>query len=174
MELLDILQHRRSVRTYAPGAVTQEQLRSILQAGMLSPSGKALRPWEFIVVQDPEKIRALAGCRTVPMAMFQTASCAIVVVGDGDRSDVWVEDCSVAMAQMHLMADALGLGSCWVQGRLREAADGRTAEEYVRGLLGFPASCHLEAILTLGPIDRHPEPHSLEDLPMDKVHYETF
>ena len=174
MDLLEILRHRRSVRQYVPGEIPEAQLRAVLQAGMLAPSGKALRPWEFIVVRDRKTLDRLTDCRSVAMPMFRGAACAIVVVGDGDRSDVWVEDCSVAMAQMHLMADALGLGSCWVQGRLREAADGRTAEEYVRGLLGFPASCHLEAILTLGPIDRHPEPHSLEDLPMDKVHYETF
>ena len=147
MELLDILQHRRSVRTYAPGAVTQEQLRSILQAGMLSPSGKALRPWEFIVVQDPERIRALAGCRTVPMAMFQTASCAIVVVGDGDRSDVWVEDCSVAMAQMHLMADALGLGSCWL---------GAFDADAVKKVLGLPEEAVVVAVSPLGHPAEHP------------------
>jgi hypothetical protein len=68
----------------------------------------------------------------------------------------------------------LGYGSCWVQGRLREAEDGRSTEEYVRSLLHFPANHRLEAILALGVIDSHPAPHVLEQLPMDKVHYETF
>ena len=116
----------------------------------------------------------MAGCRTAPVRMLQQAACAVAVVADEGRSDVWIEDCAVVMAQMHLMADALGLGSCWVQCRLREAADGRTAEAFVRDLLGYPETHRLEAILTLGPIDRHPEAQALDSLPMDKVHYETF
>ena len=174
MELMEIMQHRRSVRTYVPGAVTEEQLQAILQAGLLSPTGKGLRPWVFLVVRDPAMLQSLSGCRTAPVKMLQEAACAIVVLGDGEASDVWVEDCSVAMAQMHLMADALGLGSCWVQGRLREASDGRSAEDYVRSLLGYPEHFHLEAILALGHTDQHPAPHALADLPAEKIHYEKF
>ena len=70
--------------------------------------------------------------------MLKEAKCAIVVIGDADKQDVWVEDCSVAMTNMHLMADHLGLGSCWIQGRLRKADADTTAEEYVRARLGFP------------------------------------
>ena len=174
MDLLEILRHRRSVRQYVPGEIAEEDLQRILQAGMLAPSGKAIRPWEFIVVRSRETLKALTNCRTTFFKMLEDAACAIVVVADSEKSDTWVEDCSIVMAQMHLMADALGLGSCWVQGRLREAADGRSAEEFVRELLGYPETCRLEAILTLGRIESHPAPHSLEHLPMDKVHYETF
>ena len=174
MDLLEILRHRRSVRQYVPGEIPEAQLWAVLQAGMLAPSGKALRPWEFIVVRDRKTLDRLTDCRSVAMPMFRGAACAIVVVGDPEQSDVWVEDCSAAMAQMHLMADALGLGSCWVQGRLREAADGRASEAFVRDLLGIPERFRLEAILTLGPIDRHPEPHDLDRLPAEKIHYETF
>ena len=98
------------------------------------------------------------------MALFRRATAV----------SVWVEDCSIVMANMHLMADALGLGSCWVQCRLREASDSRPTEEYVRDLLHYPETYHLEAILALGVIDSHPAPHTLEDLQTDKVHYETF
>ena len=174
MELMEIMQHRRSVRTYVPGAVTEEQLQAILQAGLLSPTGKGLRPWVFLVVRDPAMLQSLSGCRTAPVKMLQEAACAIVVLGDESKSDVWVEDCSVAMANMHLMADALGVGSCWVQGRLRETSDGRTTEAFVRELLGFPQEMRLQAILTLGMPVKHPEPHALEALPMEKIHQERF
>ena len=174
MELLQMFQNRRSVRQYTDAPIPEETLTKILQAGLLSASGKAIRPWEFIVVRDRKTLDRLTDCRSVAMPMFRGAACAIVVVGDPEQSDVWVEDCSAAMAQMHLMADALGLGSCWVQGRLREAADGRASEAFVRDLLGIPERFRLEAILTLGPIDRHPEPHDLDRLPAEKIHYETF
>lgn len=174
MELLNYFQNRRSVRSYTGASVPEEAVNQILQAGLMSASGKAIRPWEFIVVRSRETLNALAECRTAPVKMLRECDCAIVVLGDESRSDVWVEDCSVAMANMHLMADGLGIGSCWVQGRLREAADGRSTEDFVRSLLGFPAHLRLEAILTLGMPDQHPEPHHLENLPTEKIHREKF
>ena len=174
MELLQMFQNRRSVRQYTDAPIPEETLTKILQAGLLSASGKAIRPWEFIVVRDRAMLNAMADCRTTPVKMLQEAACAIVVLGDESKSDVWVEDCSVAMANMHLMADALGVGSCWVQGRLREAGDGRTTEAFVRNLLGFPQEMRLQAILTLGMPVKHPEPHALEELPMEKIHQERF
>lgn len=174
MELLNYFQNRRSVRSYTGASVPEEAVNQILQAGLMSASGKAIRPWEFIVVRSRETLNALAECRTAPVKMLRECDCAIVVLGDESRSDVWVEDCSVAMANMHLMADGLGIGSCWVQGRLREAADGRSTEDFVRSLLDFPKNLRLEAILTLGIPDQHPEPHRLESLPTEKIHREKF
>lgn len=174
MELLDTMLCRRSVRQYVPGEIPEKTLTKILQAGLLSASGRAIRPWELIVVRNHDALQALSGCHTTPVKMLQEGACAITVVADGEKTDVWVEDCSVVMTNMHLMADALGLGSCWVQCRLREAADGRSAEEYVRSILNYPETYHLEAILALGVIDSHPAPHQLDELPVEKIHYETF
>ena len=106
--------------------------------------------------------------------MLEGADTAIVVIADPEKTDVWTEDCSIAMSNMHLMADSLGVGSCWIQGRLREAPDGRTTEEYLRELLQFPDGYKLEAILSLGIANKHPEPHSMEDLLMDKIHREKY
>ena len=52
MELLELMRTRRSVRSYKDDAVSEEDITKILQAGMLSASGKAIRPWDFIVVED--------------------------------------------------------------------------------------------------------------------------
>ena len=174
MELLDLMLRRRSVRQYIPGEIPEETLTKVLQAGLLSASGRAIRPWELIVIRNRNTLQALSGCRTAPVKMLQDGACAIAVVADGEKTDVWVEDCSIVMNNMHLMADALGLGSCWVQCRLREASDGRSAEAYVRDILHYPETYHLEAILALGVIDNHPAPHRPEELPMEKIHYEAF
>ena len=174
MELLEVMQKRRSVRTYTGESVAEKDITSILQAGLLSASGKAIRPWEFIVVRNKETLRNMSQCRVAGSKMLEAADCAVVVLGDEEKSDVWVEDCSVAMANMHLMADSLGVGSCWIQGRLREAPEGRTTEDFLRELLKFPGSCRLEAILSLGMPKDHPAAHELEKLPVEKVHREVF
>ena len=174
MELLNLLQHRRSVRSYTGEPVPEDALQQILRAGLISASSRSLCPWEFIVVRDKETLSHLSRCRTAGAGMLSKADCAIVVVADEAKCDVWIEDCSIAMANMHLMADALGVGSCWVQGRLRETADGRTTEAFVRNLLGFPQEMRLQAILTLGMPAKHPDAHALEELPMEKIHQERF
>lgn len=173
MDLLEIMRKRRSIRSYSSEEIPEESLMKVLQAGLLSPSGKAKRPWEFIVIRDRENLDYLSGCRAGGVKMLREAQCAIVVIGDEKEQDVWVEDCSAAMTNMHLMASSLGMGSCWIQGRLR-SADEKTTEEYVRERLGFPENYRLEAILSLGmPAVKMPG-YELEELPMGKVKWEKY
>lgn len=172
--LMKTVEDRRSIRRYTGEPVPEEALRAVLRAGLLSPTGRNRRPWEFIVVRNRETLERMVSCRTGGAAMLAEADCAVVVLGDRRKSDTLVEDCSIAMAQMHLMASSLGVGSCWIQGRLREAADGRSAEEYLRSLLGFPEEYQLEAILSLGMPAEHPAPHTEADADWSRVRSERF
>lgn len=174
MELLEVLEKRRSIRQYTGEAIPDEKLQKILAAGLLSPSSRGIRPWELIVVREKEILKEMSECRIGSAKMLANASAAIVVVADEGKSDVWTEDCSIVMSNMHLMADSLGVGSCWIQGRLRTAADGRTTEEYLRECLGFPENLRLEAILSLGMPAKHAPGYELSDLHTEKVHYEKY
>lgn len=174
MDFITMLQNRRSIRKYADEAIPEEKLQKIVQAGLLSFAGKGLNPWEMIVVRDKEMLKKMSGCRAGCGTMLDGADAAIVVLGDSDKSDTIVEDCSIVMAYMHLMADTEGVGSCWLQGRLRSAEDGSSTEEYLRNLLHYPEHMKLEAVLVLGMPAQHPQPHTLEDLQYDKVHKEVY
>lgn len=173
MDLLEIMRKRRSIRTYTDERVEDDRLEMILKAGLLSASSKNKRPWEFIVVRDKKMLLELAECRVGSASMLNGADCAIVVIGDSEKTDVWVEDCSIAMANMHLMADSLGIGSCWIQGRLREAKD-VTTESYIRKRLNFPENYRLEAILSLGMPAVYPKAYELEELDTEKIHREKY
>lgn len=174
MEILDIFTNRRSVRKYAQGPLEDEALDKILKAGLLAPSGHARRPWEFILVRDKQMLERLSGCRSSGANMLKQASAAIVVIADEQKQDIWIEDCSVALGYMHLAASVLNLGSCWVQVRLRAAADGRSCEEFLREALGFPPNFKAEAILALGVPQQRPSPHDLQKLNLSKIHKEKF
>lgn len=174
MELLDIMYQRKSLRKYSGEKVPEEKLDMILKAGLLSPSGRRAKPWEFIVVREKDMLEKLVDTRTGAANMLGGADCAIVVVADAEKTDVWTEDCSIAMAQMHLMASHIGVGSCWIQGRLREAANGMSSEEYVCELLGVPEGYKLEAVLSLGMPEEIPTGYTEEDLLTEKIHYERF
>lgn len=174
MEQLEIMRRRRSIRKYTQEPIAEDALRQILQAGLLSASSRAKQPWEFIAVKDRETLKRLSECRAGAAKMLAGAACAVVVIADPEITDVWTEDCSIAMANMHLMASSLGVGSCWIQGRLREAPDGDTTENYLRSILNYPPGYKLEAILSLGMPGEEKEAHKLEELPYDKVHWETY
>ena len=173
-ELLQTMLSRRSVRKYTGEPIPEEKLSLVLQAALTSASGKAAYPCEYVVVTERAALDKLAECRTGAGQMLKKAGAAIVVLGDENKTDTIIEDCSIALTNMHLMADSLGLGSCWIQGRLRQAPDGRSAEEYVRDLLGFPANCRLEAILSLGIPEEHPAPRRPEELQTVKIHRGRF
>ena len=119
MSLLEMLQKRHSIRKYTDADISDQDLQTILQAGLLSASGRAVRPWEFIVVRNKETLQKMSGSRVGAAKMLENANAAIVVIADESKTDVWVEDCSIAMSNMHLAASTLGIGSCWIQGRLR-------------------------------------------------------
>jgi nitroreductase len=174
MDLIEIMKNRRSVRKYTSEPVEQQKINQILQAGLLSASGRAKRPWEFIVVTEHETLEKLSHCRQGSAKMLDGAGAAIIVIGNTEKADTWIEDCSIAMSNMHLMAANLGLGSCWIQGRMRESEQGIPTDEFVRSIIGYPENFSLEAILSIGCIDVSPEGYSLDSLEFDKVHYEKF
>lgn len=174
MNLLEIMKHRRSVRKYTEEKIDEDKLQQILAAALMAPSGRAIRPWEFVVVRDKETLTKLSKAREHGAEMLAGADCAVLVFGDERKTDVWIEDCSNAMAHMYLMASSLGVGCCWIQGRLRKMEDGTLTEDYVRGLLGVPAGYRLEAIMSLGMPAERPEPYQVDNLPWEKIHNERF
>ena len=174
MKLLQTMLNRRSVRKYTKEPISDEILDTILKAGLSAPTGHNAKPWEFVVVKDRSMLEKLSECRDGAAKMLAEAYCAVVVLADETKTNVWVEDASIAMTQMHLMADSLGVGSCWIQGRLRETADHRSTEAYVQELLQIPEHYRLEAILSLGMPDQHPAPHKEEELLLERIHREKF
>lgn len=78
------------------------------------------------------------------------------------------------MSNMHLAASTLGIGSCWIQGRLRMTPNDTTTEDYLRDLLGYPADYRLEATLSLGMPAEEKAQTELSALSVDKIHYEKY
>lgn len=173
--LLEIMRKRRSIRKYTGEPVPQEKIEMILQAGLLAPTGKNLKSVSFILVKEKETLARLADSRAVGAATLKGAAAAIVVIGNTGIQDVWTEDCSIALTQMHLMASSLGVGSVWIQSRLRQSAEeGRSTDDFLRGLLGFPAEYAAEGILALGMPAEHPDAYELPSLDDPRIHREGF
>lgn len=115
----NILQ-RKSVRSYTNQPVEREKLDTLVRAAMAAPTGKDMRPWKFVVLDDHQALQHLA--QQMPRAkMLTEAQAAIVVCGDmsvvdkeGKPSTNWTFDCSAATENLLLQAEAMGLGAVWI------------------------------------------------------------
>lgn len=173
--MLQLLQQRRSIRRYQDKPIPPESLKKVLQGALLAPSSKSTREWEFIVIQDKETLLELSQCRAPKMTLLEGAPCAIVVMADPEKNDVWIEDCAIAAILLQLMAADLGLGSCWVQIRNRfSAQDGVTSESYLKEILNIPEKYVVLAVIALGYPAEEKKSIDLDKLLYDKIHAETF
>jgi nitroreductase len=130
---------QRACRRFAPDPVPDDDIARILDAAVHAPSAENLQPWEFVVVTDPERRRAIdelaerlwsGGARehSVPRlapallaevdaataAGFGGAPVLIVVAGDGRDGTVrrtLASSVFPAVQNLLLAANALGYGS---------------------------------------------------------------
>ncbi len=173
MDLYDVILKRRSIRNYTSEEIPEEKLRRIIEAGLLAPTSRNRKPCEFYVIGDKAMLKSLSEIKPAGGAMLKDCAAAIAVLGDSDKSDTWIEDSSVALSYMQLMATDLGIGSCWCQIRLRGSSSGSDAESCVRGLISAPDYYRIVGILALGMPENEPAPHSAEDADWSKVHRVT-
>lgn len=148
--MIELLRARRSIRKYEDRAIEPEKIDLLKEAVLRSPTSRNLKPWSFIFVDDRDLLARLARSKPHGAGFLENAALGIVVCADADRSDTWVEDCSIATILVQMTAQSLGLGSCWVQIRLRDNADGQPAEVHIRNLLGLPGNLKVESIVSIG------------------------
>lgn len=119
-QVLENILSRKSVRSFTDAAVSREQLDTLVRAAMAAPTGRDMRPWQFVVLDDHGVIERLSDA--MPRAkMLEECAAVIVVCGDmsvtdqdGKPSVNWTFDCSAATENCLLMAEAMGLGAVWV------------------------------------------------------------
>ena len=171
---LELLKQRRSSRVFTDELIDKDTVCNLMKAALMSPSGHRVNPWEFVLVEDKAMLKALSQCKEHGAGLLEGAAMAVVVLGDTTKTDVWIEDCSIATIILQLAAEEYGLGSCWVQMRLRKDADGNLAEDNVRSLLGIPAHYAVLSIVGLGHNARETKPFDEEKMQWDKIHIGRF
>lgn len=118
--VLENIFSRKSVRHFTGKVVSKDDLTMVVKAGMAAPTGKNMQPWEFLAVNDPERISAIAESmgKTNPMsartgAMIKEAGAVIVVCGRPDVSHNWMLDCAAATENILLAIESMGMGAVW-------------------------------------------------------------
>jgi nitroreductase len=170
--LIELLRSRRSIRAFSDQPVEQEKLDLLIEALLRAPAQQGKPPWAFVVVRDRETIAQLSLAKASGSAFLKGASLVVVVCADPQISDVWVEYASIATLLLHLEAHDLGLGSCWVQVRLRTHDGGRSAEEHIAEVLGLDPALAVEAMVAVGYPTETKTGHPTSSLPYEKVSFE--
>jgi nitroreductase len=160
VNLFKAIQERRSIREFKHEPLPDTDLKKILEAGRLAPSGGNLQPWYFIVVKHQETKTALATAAD-NQTFIAEADTVIVALGDPAISEARLpyslsstriphkQDPVIAIEHMVLAATALGYGTCWI---------GAFNEHEIKKILKIPENLEVIALLPIGRPEEHPPP----------------
>lgn len=159
--LLEIIYNRRSVRKYQRKPILNDVLSAILEAGRQAPSARNLQPYCFVIVRNPSLKKRLIFSELNKFI----EEAPVVIVGCGDSRMKWaVVDVAIALQNMVIAAEALGLGTCWV---------GHFVEEEVKKLLKIPEHMRVVAMITIGYPAEKPGQRPKKSL-QELIRYETY
>ena len=133
--VLENLLTRRSVRKFEDRAVTDEELDTILNAGLYAPSGMNVQETVLVAVRDKETLKDLSDMNAAAMMMgpendpFYGAPCAVVVLAQNNENGI--KDGALVMGNLMLAAHSLGLGSCWIN-RARPMFESTKGKAYLK------------------------------------------
>lgn len=172
--VMSVIQKRRSIRKFLNKPIEAEKIDLLLEAALRAPSSRGLNPWQFVVIIDKDLLAKLSQAKQHGSAFLKNAPLGIVVCADPEQCDVWIEDASIASIFIHLAAESLGLGSCWIQIRERMHDGKKSAQDYIAETLNIPAGMQVESIIAVGyPAETLP-PHKKDELLFEKVHRDTY
>lgn len=162
---------RRSIRRYKDTIVEKEKIEKILRAAMQAPSAWNQQPWEFIVVENKDKLQELSKLSPYASSIAHSPV-SIVILGNENRMVIpeqWEQDLGAATQNMLLEAVELGLGAVWLGVYPKE-----DIVDFVTNSFKLPKNIKPYAVISIGYplegkgnkfIDRYDE---------SRVHYENY
>ena len=163
MNVYEVIEVRRSVRSYQEKEVPEEVLTRILEAGRMAPSAGNRQPWKFVVVTDKETRKRLGEAANnqhfvgeAPVVIAAVGLNPEKIMSCGIPADP--VDLAIAIDHMTLAAVEEGLGTCWI---------GAFSQEKVCEILQIPSSFKVIELLPLGyPAD---SPRSRVRKPLEEI-----
>jgi nitroreductase len=109
-ETMKTMWERRSVRTYKPEPIPEEDLNLILEAARRAPTGGNRQKWRMVVIRDPRlRARTAEACSGQTwIAQAPVILCMVALPGEGKVNGAIVLDHAI------LAATSLGYGTCWI------------------------------------------------------------
>ncbi len=169
MSFTDTLITRRSIRCYTGEKVSDEQIETILKAGMYAPSAENKQPWHFVLFRDREVREKIIAVHKNAW-MLSDADLGILVCYDEELQHdegYGPLDCAAATQNMLLAAHGLGLGAVWLGIFPREKR-----VSALHDLFKLPDNVKPFSVIALGhPDEEKPFP---ERYKKERVHWESW
>jgi nitroreductase len=169
MDALEAILSRRSIRTYSSEAVTEEEVRTLLEAAMAAPSAGNEQPWQFVVLTARATLEQIPSFHEYSKMLYE-APLAVLVCGDQrlkKYESFWVQDCAAATQNLLLAAHALGLGAVWLGVYPDDGLESRLTE-----ILGLPPEVTPFALVAVGrPAEEKPPAGRFDE---SRVHRERW
>ena len=175
--VLKAIYDRRSIRKFKQQPLTDEQVQILADVALASPSGSNRQPWLFHFVRNQDVINTLSNAalqtyrdaddqvvikrmETRNNKIFYGAPLVILIslplTGESKIPDI---DAGVAVAQLAIAAQAIGLSSCII-GLVRSAFTGPQGEKMAQ-LIGMPSDRRFAVSIAIGYPDTEKEAHDI-------------
>lgn len=169
--IISNIMNRRSIRKYTAELVSQEKIDTIMKAAIYAPSALNKQPWEIRVLQNPAILEEInkrflkfaqgkefqgsaARYREPGFSILHNAPTLIVIAGDKGSATAKI-DVGLALQNIMLSADALGLGTCPL-GTLVPILNLKENQDLLK-LLNIPEGYEVTINVTLGYPAESPE-----------------
>ncbi|MDR0888826.1 MAG: nitroreductase [Coriobacteriales bacterium] len=156
-ETLTDLKERRSVRSYEPRQISNDELNAVLEAGTWAPTGAGSQSPVIVCIQDADLIAKIEKMNAAafghPEAHTFYGAPTLLIVFVDKTAPTPIEDGSLVLGNLLNAAQAVGLGSCWIhrarefsesdEGKAMMANWGLDADKYVgvgNCILGYAAA----------------------------------
>lgn len=156
-EVLKAIKERRSIRRFKPEQITDEELKTVLEAVTWAPTGKSTQAPFIVAVQNKEQRDMLAELNGEIMGVtsdpYYGAPTLVLVFAPADNSNN-IKDGSLILGNMMLAAHSIGLASCWIN-----RVDKMAERENIQALMkewGLPEGLMGVGSLALGYASAHP------------------
>lgn len=158
MEFRQLLEARHSVRRFTDQPIERCVIDEMVEEAGLAPSSKNSKSSGFMIIEDKSTLDAISEMREHGSGLIKGAAAAIVVLGNTEATDLWLDNAAISATYLLLSAVDKGLGACWVHvnGRPRVKTDPSqgTAEGYLRELLGIKDNMKPLCVIALGYEDK--------------------
>lgn len=166
---MDAIFNRRTIRDLKSEAISDDQLRTILKAGMAAPDAFNVNGREFIVVKSEEGRKKIAEAH-IGSKTALNASAVIIVCGD-TKVDKYPEviglNCAASIENMLICATSLGLGSSWIG-----TYPNQEIASYMHRMFEIPDHIMPIGMVAIGAPDNSATPHN--EYHENKVHFEKY
>ncbi|MFX1453913.1 MAG: nitroreductase family protein [Promethearchaeota archaeon] len=131
MDFYEVVKSRRSYRVFKVDIPEEEKVERILNAARLAPTWANMQGVHYIVVKEPENVKAVWRAISQGQKFAQAPMFIIAIIkekGSGmnmNGEKYYGVDVGICLEHLILAATAEGLGSCWIgwfnEGKVREA-----------------------------------------------------